>query len=216
LRKQRQADHNKAARLRLIRYGGLAVIILIGLTALISWRGGGTAPAADMVIQTHLKGPADAPVRIVEYGDLTCSACRQWHNLGFKEQLFAEFGDQISFEFRHFPVITPSSPKGAEAAQCAADQDGFWLFHDYIYENLPLYPNLSTEQVQAVAAAVGLDRAAFDSCLNSGRYRAFPAQATQEARRAGATGTPTFFINGQPVSASYMVMSAVINALLEN
>lgn len=216
LKKQRQDNQNKTARLRLIRYGGLALIILIALAAVISWRGGGSAPLDSADIQIHLKGPADAPVQIVEYGDLTCSACRQWHNLGFKEQLFAEFGNQISFEFRHFPVITPSSPKGAEAAQCAAEQEGFWLFHDYIYENLPPYPNLNTEQVQAVAAAVGLDQTAFDACLDAGRYRAFPAQAAQEARRAGAAGTPTFFINGQPVSASYMAMSAVINAILEN
>ena len=68
----------------------------------------------------------------------------------------------------------------------------------------------------AVAAAVGLDQTAFDACLDVGRYRAFPAQAAQEARRAGATGTPTFFINGRPVSASYMAMSAMINAILEN
>jgi protein-disulfide isomerase len=213
---QRQINQNRKARLQRIRYGGIALIFIVATAWIVSWRNAAVAPDTELIIHTHLTGPANAPVQIVEYADLTCSACRQWHNLGFKEQLFAEFGDQINFEFRHFPVITPSSPTGAEAAQCASEQDGFWSFHDFIYENLEPYPNLSTTRVQEVAAAVGLDRAAFASCLESGRYQSFPHQAIQQAQADGVRGTPTFFINGQQVPTSYMAMSAVINNLLEN
>jgi protein-disulfide isomerase len=199
-----------------MRYGGIGLILLAGIIWLVSWRS--AAPSADVAAAAHLHiiGTADAPVQIVEYGDLTCSACRQWHNLGFKDQLLAEFGGQISFEFRHFPVVTASSPSGAQAAQCAAEQDGFWPFHDYIYENLEPYPDLSPARTGEIAAAIGLDRTAFDSCLKSDRYRAFVNDAIRRAQRDGARGTPTFFINGQPAFASYQAMSATINDLLGN
>lgn len=182
------------------------------------WRNTDSVPADETaaLVEPHLDGPANAPVQVVEYADLTCSACKQWHNLGIKEQLQAEFGDQVSFEYRHFPVITASSPQGAEAAQCAAEQDGFWPFHDYIYENLESYPNLTTERVKEIASNVDLDREAFESCLDSGKYRGFAAQAIRQAQAAGVRGTPTFFINGQPVNPSYAAMSETISSILSH
>ena len=110
------------ARLKLLRYGGLGGIILIAFIALVSWRNAEVTPDGEtaVLVGPLLDGPANAPIKVVEYADLTCSACRQWHNLGVKEQLRAEFGNQISFEYRHFPVITASSPNGAQAAQYAA------------------------------------------------------------------------------------------------
>jgi len=200
----------------LIRYGGVAIITLLTIVGLTIWRNADGVPTAELaaLVEPNLDGPANAPVQVVEYADLTCSACRQWHNLGIKEELQAEFGDQVSFEYRHFPVITASSPKGAEAAQCAAEQDAFWFFHDYIYENLELYPNLTTERVKEIASDVGLDREAFDSCLDSGQYREFATQAIRQAQAAGVRGTPTFFINGQQVYPTYAVMSEAISNIL--
>lgn len=215
---QRQAAHAKASRLKLLRYGGLGGIILIAFIALVSWRNADVTPDGETAVFAGplLDGPADAPIKVVEYADLTCSACRQWHNLGIKEQLRADFGNQISFEYRHFPVITASSPNGAQAAQCAAEQDGFLPFHDYIYENLEPYPNLNPARVQEIASTIGLDREAFDSCLDSGRYRAFVTEAIERAQQDGVRGTPTFFINDQPVFPSYEAMAATINDLLAN
>ncbi|MEJ2746647.1 MAG: thioredoxin domain-containing protein [Anaerolineae bacterium] len=216
---QRQAAHARASRQKLIRYGGFGVILLVALVGFGIWRGANVSVADSetaVSLAPLLDGPAAAPIKVVKYADLTCSACRQWHNMGIKEQLRAEFGDQISFEFRHFPVITASSPNGAQAAQCAAEQDGFWPFHDYVYENLEPYPNLNTGRVQEIASAIGLDREAFDSCLDSGRYRTFVTEAIERGQQDGVRGTPTFFINGQPVFPSYQEMSATINDLLGN
>jgi protein-disulfide isomerase len=217
-KQQRQADKAKAARLKQIRYGAIAVIVLLAIAGLVIWRNAGVVPADELaaLVAPNLDGLAEAPVQVVEYGDLTCSACKQWHNLGIKEQLQAQFGDQVSFEFRHYPVITASSPKGAEAAQCAAEQDAFWQFHDYIYENLENYPDLSSNRVKEIASELGLDRAAFDSCLDSGKYRDFVTQAIRRAQADGARSTPTFLINGQQVSHSYASMSATIDSILNN
>jgi len=217
-RKQRQQTKVRTQRLKQIRIGAVAAIIILVLVGLGLWRNAGVIPADELaaLVEPNLDGPTDAPVQVVEYGDLTCSACKQWHNLGIKEQLKAEFGDQVSFEFRHFPVITASSPTAAAAGQCAAEQGAFWAFHDYIYENLEDYPNLSSSRVKEIATAVGLDQEAFDSCLDSGKYRDFVTQAIRRAQADGARGTPTFFINGQQAFPSYEAMSATINQILNN
>ncbi|MFQ5419560.1 MAG: DsbA family protein, partial [Anaerolineae bacterium] len=165
--------------------------------------------------EPNLLGPADAPVRIVEYGDFGCPSCRAWHNSGIREQLVAAYGDQIAFEFRHFPVITAQSPKAAEAGQCAAEQGAFWAYHDYIYEATP-QGALGTRDLKDYAAAIGLDQPSFDTCLDSGKYRSFVAQQAQLARQDGARGTPSFFINGAPASFSFQGMSAAIEQIIAN
>src|SRR5262245_17944944 len=59
-------------------------------------------------------GPESARVTIVEYGDFGCPACKAWHRTGVLKNLRARYRDQVRFVFRHFPVITPQSPKAAE------------------------------------------------------------------------------------------------------
>lgn len=218
-RQERQAAGAKATRLRWLRVGGVGLLIFIVLTGLIIWRStamptavGDTAVPAALL----LDGPADAPIKVVEYGDLTCSSCRQWHNLGIKEQLRVEFGDQVSFEYRLFPVITAASPRWAEAAQCAAEQSAFWPFHNYVYENLEPYPTVNDTRLQEIAAAIGLEQEPFSGCLDSGRYRPFVHEAIQRGQRDGVRGTPTFFINGQQVYPSYQAMSETIRSILNN
>lgn len=216
-RKEKQKEaRTKAARQKWLRYGGVAALALIALLILAIWRNDDSTPTTAVAAIPHLDGPANAPVQVVEYADLTCSSCRQWHNLGIKEQLQADFGDQISFEYRHFPVITAASPRWAEAAQCAAEQELFWPFHDYVYENLEPYPTVNDARLQEIAAAIGLEQADFTDCLDSGRYGPFVNDAIQRAQRDGARGTPTFLINGQQVFPSYEAMASTINDLLGN
>ena len=190
------------------------MVILIGaFVGLALFRNAGAVPTEELaaIVGINLDGPENAPVQVVEYGDLACSACRQWHNLGIKEQLKQEFGEQVSFEFRHFAVITANSPRGAEAAQCAAEQDSFWAYHDYVYENLDTYPSFTSDRVKELASAVGLDRDPFDTCVDSGRYRSFVNDAIRQAQADGARGTPTFFVNGRQVSPSFDSMAAAIS-----
>lgn len=208
----RAEERVRQARMKQIRYGGLAVILIAAFVGLAVWRNVGAVPAAELaaVVSPNLLGSEQAPVKVVEYGDLACSACRQWHNLGIWEQLTDQYGDQISFEFRHYPVITANSPKGAEAGQCAAEQESFWEFHDYIYENLGTYPNFTSDLVKEVAAEVNLDQDAFATCVDSGKYRLFVNDAIRRAQGDGARGTPTFFVNGRQVSPTLQSLSAAI------
>lgn len=215
---QRQAARAQEKRMKQIRYGGLALIVVLGIVGLVLWRSVNAVPLDELIEETPplLDGSETAVVRVIEYGDLGCSACRSWHNLGIKEQLKQDFGDQVAFEYRHFPVITPNSPDAAEAAQCAAEQDAFWPYHDYIYENLPAYPPLDRDSLKEYATTVGLDRTAFDSCLDSRKYESYVFSQAQDARSAGARGTPTFLVADQLVARpSYENLSQLISTALQ-
>jgi protein-disulfide isomerase len=102
----------------------------------------------------------------------------------------------VRFVWRDFPVITPQSPKAAEAAHCAADQGKFWEYHDYVYEHAQ---GLSMSALKAYAAALNLDTAAFNQCLDSGQHRATVERNLQDALAHGFRGTPSFLINDQPL-----------------
>lgn len=198
-RKQQHAERRRARRLRWAAIIGLVVLVAGGLFAFSLTGGSGDQGGAGGVSPANSQGPADAPVKVVEFGDFGCPSCRAWHNSGIKEQLQAEFGDQIRFTFRHLPVITAQSPKAAESAQCAADQDAFWQYHDYLYEQVPA-GRLSPVELKQYAADIGLDSQAFDSCLDSGRYQSYVQQDMQAGFDLGARGTPSFFVNGQPAN----------------
>ena len=71
---------------------------------------------------------------IVEYGDFNCPSCQAWFRAGILEQIMVDFPEKVRFEFRHFPVITPRSPKLAEAIECAQEQGKFWELHNVLYE----------------------------------------------------------------------------------
>ena len=216
--KQKRADAKaQATRMRRIRIGGFVALALIAIVALIAWRSAGRGDTEDLlaITEPNIDGLADAPVRVVEFGDFGCPACRSWHNAGIKEQLKATFGDQVSFEFRHFPVITAQSPKAAEAGQCAAEQGAFWAYHDYVYENTATNA-LSSSDLKSYATAVNLDSDAFSSCLDSGKYEPLVLRDWRAAQEAGARGTPTFYVNGEQTFPSYDGMAAAIQQALDS
>ncbi len=81
------------------------------------------------------KGPADAPVVIVEYSDFQCPYCgRAFPTV---QQVISEYGDKVQFAYKHYPLtaIHPRAQKTAEAAECARDQGKFWEFHDALFAN---------------------------------------------------------------------------------
>lgn len=199
LRERRKRQHAKRKRARRLRWAAVAgvVVLFIGAALALSiTRGGGDPAGGEEIAAANVAGPADAPVSIVEFGDFGCPSCRAWHNSGVRERLRAEFGDQIRFTFRHFPVITPQSPKAAEAAQCAAEQEAFWAYHDYLYEKAPP-GGLAPADLKRYAAQLELDAEAFATCLDSGRYQAYVERDMQAAFDLGARGTPSFYVNGE-------------------
>ena len=209
----RERRQEKKRRQRWLAMGA-GLLALFALAAFIFW----PRPHAEPVSAARLAddpslGSANAPVTIVEYGDFGCPSCRAWHNAGILKQIRAQYGNKVRFVWRDFPIITPASPKAAEAAQCAYDQGKFWEYHDLLYARAPA---LSVSDLKAYAAELGLNNNQFNQCLDSGKHRATVQHDLQDAERRGFRGTPSFLINDRPLvgppSAQYLDQQ--INAIL--
>jgi protein-disulfide isomerase len=152
------------------------------------------------------KGPATAPLTIVEFTDFHCPFCKRvLPTLG---QLESQYGDKVKLVFRDYPIdnLHPGARKAHEAARCAHAQGKFWAYHDALFANAP---KTRPEQLKAYAEEVGLDLPAFEKCLNSGTYQATVQPDVEEGSRVGVTGTPVFFINGRLVSGAQPLESFV-------
>ncbi len=141
----------------------------------------------------HIRGPADAPVTLVEYGDYECPHCRQVAPI--VEELQARFGDRLRYVFRHFPLTTahPHAQMAAEAAEAAAAQGKFWEMHDLLFE----YTDpLTRQQLVRFARELDLDVARFERELDEEVHAERVSQDFLGGVRSGANGTPAFFLNG--------------------
>ncbi len=101
----------------------------------------------------------------------------------------------------HFAFLGEESLWAAEATECAAEQDAFWEFHDYLFDNHggENQGAFSKENLKGFAEILGLDTAAFNECLDAGRYTEIVQLQTQAAREIGVQSTPTFLVNAQPL-----------------
>lgn len=142
------------------------------------------------------KGPAGAPVTLVEFSDFQCPYCARINPT--LDTLRERYGDRLRVVFRQFPLrqIHPQAQKAAEAALCAADQGKFWQLHDALFAD---QGRLTVADLEARAEEVGLNADSFGECLASGE-KAAAVQADLEAgHRVGVSGTPSIFVNGRPV-----------------
>lgn len=141
----------------------------------------------------HVRGPRDAPVKLIEFADTECPLCKRLHPT--LKRLVADYRGRVAWIFRHFPVaeIHPRAPKEHEATECAAELGGeamFWAYLDRLYEITPSSNRLDPAELPRIAEHVGLERASFERCLASGRHAARVAQDVADAQAAGAPGTP--------------------------
>jgi Na+:H+ antiporter, NhaA family len=140
----------------------------------------------------HVRGPADAPVTLVEYGDFQCPYCGDAYPV--VQELVERFGERLRFVFRHMPLadLHPRAPAAAEAAEAAAAQGHFWEMHDRLYEH---QLELSDAELREHAAAIGLDVERFDRDLNEGIHAARVGEDYASGVRSGTPSTPRFFVN---------------------
>ena len=157
-------------------------------------------------------------VTLEEFGDFQCSHCAQFA-VTIGRQIKAEFVDtgRIQFVFRHFPFIGTESFRAAEATECAADQDKFWEFHDIVFENWKGVNegHFSDENLKLFASSLRLDRGAFDSCFDSGKYRGKVEADLRRGKQLGVQGTPTLFLNGKMLTpSSYEELAQLIQSAI--
>ena len=139
------------------------------------------------------KGPADAPVTIVEFADYQCPHCR--HAAAVLAEVALRHPETVRVVFMDFPINRSGiSRLVAEGAACADQQGAFWPFHDLAFE---AQDRLAPETPLLIAKAIELDMEAFRACLESPYPAGRVARSEAEARRLGLNSTPTLFVNGR-------------------
>jgi len=136
-------------------------------------------------------GSQTALIKVVAFEDFTCLACGEAHQS--LKNIREEYSDKIYFVYRDFPIISSGSTLAAMAAECADDQGKFWEMHDKLFENQQV---ISEEYSKLFASQIGLDINVFNTCLSSSTHRTEISNDLYEGYAAGASATPTFFING--------------------
>ncbi|QDP97788.1 Na+/H+ antiporter NhaA [Microlunatus elymi] len=154
-------------------------------------------PAVDVELD-HVRGPVDAAITVIEFGDFQCPHCGQAESIA--RSLLAE--EDVRFVWRHLPLtdVHPDALLAAEATEAAATQGKFWEMHDLL---LAQQNQLTPDDLLRHARQLGLDVDRFDRELSDHTHQARVAQDVESADLSGATGTPTFFINGARHYGSY-------------
>ncbi|MEM4271138.1 MAG: DsbA family protein [Candidatus Pacearchaeota archaeon] len=145
-------------------------------------------------------GKKDAKVTIIEFADFQCPFCERF----FKDVLpnlkkdYVDTG-KVKLSFRHYAFLGQESTWAALASECANEQGKFWEYHDYLYNNQGPENSgtFAKEKLVGFAQNLGLNTNQFSSCLNSDKYSKNVSEDLSAGQKAGVTGTPSTFINGQ-------------------
>jgi protein-disulfide isomerase len=155
----------------------------------------------------HIRGPKQAPVTLVEYGDFECPYCGAAYPI--VEEVRQRLGDDLRFVYRHFPLANahPHAEPAAEASEAAAAQGRFWEMHDTLFEHQDA---LEDRDLLAYAQAIGLDSVRFVADLGEGAHVPRVREDFISGVRSGVNGTPSFFINGTRYDGPRDVESMVL------
>ena len=147
----------------------------------------------------HIRGPLDAPVTLVEYGDFQCPYCGKAEQA--IRELLRDFGD-VAYVWRALPLndVHPQAQLAAEAAEAAAAQGAFWPMHDLLLDHQDA---LTGRDLVGYAERLGLDVGRFREDLRRHSGAARIAEDVDSADLSGVSGTPTFFINGRRHYGAY-------------
>ena len=158
----------------------------------------------------HVRGPLEAPVTVVEYGDFECPYCGRAEPV--IRELLADFGD-VSYVWRHLPLsdVHPRADLAAEVAEAAAAQGAFWEMHDLLLDH---QGDLKPRDLQAYAEQLGLDMDRYREDLQRHVHAPRVEEDVDSADISGVTGTPTFFVNERRHDGAYDIetLSAAVKA----
>jgi len=215
----------------------LAIVVAGGFVAAAIYFGTGSGGSPTATINTnnqnaeidlvppaekdHIIGSRNADLVIVEYSDTECPFCKTFHNT--MHQIVRDYDGKVAWVYRHFPIAQLHSKaiKESEATECAAELGGnqvFWEYLDKIFETTNSNDSLDPSELPKIAAAVGLDVNAFNTCLSSGRHTELVKKSVEEAIKAGALGTPYSVIvtqDGQKVLINGAEPIAMVKAKID-
>jgi protein-disulfide isomerase len=154
----------------------------------------------------HVRGERGAPLELVMFGDFQCPFCLGAQSI--LRRVRERLGERLLFGFRHLPIVErhPLARLAAEASEAAAAQGRFWEYYDELYA---VQPKLSRETMLQVGRDLGLDADRMEAEIDSGAHAERIARDVASAEASGATGTPTFFVNGKRFFGAYDASSLV-------
>ncbi|MFN3201481.1 MAG: thioredoxin domain-containing protein [Bradymonadia bacterium] len=156
------------------------------------------------------RGPADAPITIVEFADFECPFCAKGAEV--VEEVAKKYPGKVKVVFRDYPLgFHPQAVPAAVAARCAGKQGKFWAAYDALFALDAELPEGAIEK--ALAEIKGLDMKALKACQASDEIKDAVAADAAVGSAAGVEGTPAFFINGIPLSGAQPLeaFSAIID-----
>jgi protein-disulfide isomerase len=147
----------------------------------------------------HIRGPEEASVTLVEYGDLECPYCGRAETV--VRELLSDFGD-LRYVWRHLPLndVHPHAQMAAEASEAAGVQGKFWEMHDTM---LAHQGDLTLRDILGYAEDLELDLEQFKTAVRKRKGSGRIAEDVESADLSGVSGTPTFFINGHRHQDAY-------------
>lgn len=171
----------------------------------------------------HIRGSADAPVKIVEYSDTECPFCKRFQDT--MNEVIDTYGKdgKVAWVYRHFPIdsLHSKARKEAVALECANEQGGndkFWSYADRLYEVTPANNGLDPTELPKIAQYVGLDTVKFNTCLASTKYDKHIEDEVQNAAVTGGNGTPWSIVvgkNGKKYPLSGAQPYTIVKQLIE-
>jgi protein-disulfide isomerase len=150
----------------------------------------------------NTQGQDNAPITIVEFSDFECGYCKRFNDTTLQQVLdqYVKTG-KVKFSYRHYPFLAASSLPKAIVSECAAEQGKFWEMHNVLFGGQIGRGSEQEINAQAIAFAKqwNLDEAKFNNCLSDAAVRERVMKDAEVAQQSGVRGTPTFFVNGEPL-----------------
>ncbi len=205
-----------------------SAVLIIGIIAVGAWSvATNTAPPTNsngLLSETvsagdWTKGAQNPKVTLVEYSDFQCPACGAYFPM--IEQAVTEYGDRLSFTYRHFPLTQHKNALVASyASEAAGNQGKFWEMHKIIFEHQTDWAeeNNASEIFEGYAQELKLDLARFKTDVSSTETKDAVAHDKETGQRSGVDSTPSFYLNGKKMQnpRSYDELKALIEFAIVN
>ena len=159
------------------------------------------APPLDFDLASHpVKGPADAAVTVIEFGDYACPLCRNAANM--VKRLLQRYPDDFRYAFFDYPLsLAPASREISEGSWCAEEQGKYWEYHFLAFD---LQGQMKSAPAQTLASQLGLDLDAFKSCLRGAAPKRRVNKTFGRGRKLGLLRTPSVFVNGRSFASQHL------------
>lgn len=195
------------------RFLAILAVLVVGFVGFLIFNGQSDSnePSNSAISASqHTQGAGNKNVTLIEYGDFQCPSCASYFPV--LQQVKEKYGDDITFQFRHFPLtqIHQNAMAAHRAAEAASKQGKFWEMHDLLYERQNLWAQSSNaaQQMEDYATELALNVDQFKTDYQSSDVNGVINADLAAGKEVEVTGTPTFVLNGQKIDSPEPTLEA--------